>query len=556
MTRSMLAICALAALAIPAAASAAPVPRPPDGTYRYELRVAGVAAETGTVVVRGAPDALVVDDQTRIALQGVSAHAVARYDPVTLHPTAYAADVTSPAGSQHTDVGVAPGKLTIRVPGQTVDVPADPSAPLELIADNLTGTLVMIPAVVSSSHAKSFTLAVLRGGKAYVANVVTAGPAPSRPDGIAAGDVSLTVEIPSLSLREVYWYDPATFVVDDVSIPAQNAELRLTGRDAAVAVTAPAPLPTPLPTDPPNFRSEPIAFTSADGTVLAGTITIPPGRGRLPAVVLIHGSGALDRDETIGPNKIFLQLSNAISNAGFVAVRYDKRGVGESRAVHGATRDDLLADVRAAVAFARARSEVDPDRVFLLGHSEGAELAPTVAATDPRVAGLVLMGAPALPLSEISMRQLLASNPPERREAAKRAEAEALERIRRSTDASNAWYRSSMDVDPVVDVARGRAPILILQGESDVQVLASDLPRLIAAAKPNHDVTVRIFPGLDHLFEPIPAAETATPQRSLAWYLSTPERVDPEVLRTLLGWLQAHGARAASAVGVTEASRR
>ncbi|HEY0613705.1 MAG TPA: alpha/beta fold hydrolase [Candidatus Elarobacter sp.] len=539
MLRFAIASLALAVVVSAAAPSAGAAPvRPPDGTYRYELRVGGTLGGRSTLVVRGTADAVTVDDTSEFTVAAAASHAVATYTAAALTPSGYVADVTGGIRPQHVTAGFAPGTVTFRSGGQSIDVPADASAPLELVGDNFTGTMVMVPAVIAAAGAQRFTLALLAGGKPVVVSVV-AGPPPQRPSGVPAVDVALSVDV--AGLREVYWYDPATFVVDLLAIPAQGAEFRLVGRDASVAVApspVPTPRPTPLPTDAPNFRSEDVSFTSADGTRLAGTLTIPNGRRRFGAVILIHGSGALDRDETIGPNKIFLQLSNAISNAGFVVLRYDKRGVGESRPAGPHTRDALLADVRAALAYARGRREVDPRRVVLLGHSEGAELAPTIAAHDARVAGVILMAAPALPLAQISMRQILAALPPDQRAAGERAETEALQKIRSTTDARNAWYRSSLDIDPAVDIARGHAPILLLQGESDIQVLPADMPRLVAAARPAHALTVKTFSGLDHLFEPIPDAEATTPQRSLAWYLAKPERIDPRVTAAIRSWLK------------------
>jgi dipeptidyl aminopeptidase/acylaminoacyl peptidase len=104
-----------------------------------------------------------------------------------------------------------------------------------------------------------------------------------------------------------------------------------------------------------------------------------------------------------------------------------------------------------------------------------------------------------------------------------------------------AWYRSSMDVDPAVDIARVRAPILILQGEGDAQVAATDLPRLANAARAaNRDVTVRTFPGDNHLFEAIVSGEPQTPQTALHQYLTVPARIDARVLETLAAWMSRH----------------
>ena len=270
--------------------------------------------------------------------------------------------------------------------------------------------------------------------------------------------------------------------------------------------------------------------------MLAGTLTVPD-RGRAPfaAVVLVHGSGPMDRDETIGPNAVFLQLSNALSNAGYAVLRYDKRGVGKSGGANtSGTRDDLLADVKAAYRFARAQHEVDPKHVYLLGHSEGGELVPTVASQEPGIAGIILMAPPSLPLRQVLMQQALAGVPPAQRAAMERQELAAFDKITNGNDAKDAWYRSSMDVDPVVDIARVRSPILILQGEGDAQVSVNDLPRLANAARAaNNDVTVRTFSNDNHLFEAIVSSEPQTPLAAVKQYLTVPARIDARVLDTL-----------------------
>jgi uncharacterized protein len=333
----------------------------------------------------------------------------------------------------------------------------------------------------------------------------------------------------------------------DVQIPAQGAEFRLTSsaREAA-AVATPAPFPTALPTPLPHFTSRDVTLTSADGTRLAGTLTVPErGRGPYATLVLVHGSGPQDRDETIGPNPVFLQLSNALSNAGYAVLRYDKRGIGKSggRTTLG-TRDELIDDVKAAYHFASVQPEVDPKRIYLLGHSEGGELVPTVAAEDPRVAGIVLMAPPSLPLWRIIMQQALASSPPDQRKFVEAKELTDFQNAREGHDSMRAWLRSSMDVDPIIDIKRVHAPILILQGAADVQVLPPDLPRLVTAARSvNHDVTVHIFSNDNHLFEAITPGVKQTPYVALQQYLTVPARLDPRMLTALEAWLAEHAGK-------------
>jgi hypothetical protein len=302
-------------------------------------------------------------------------------------------------------------------------------------------------------------------------------------------------------------------------------------------------MPTALPTPLPHFVSRDVAFPSADGTRLAGTLTVPErGRGPYATLVLVHGSGPQDRDEAIGPNPVFLELSNALSNAGYAVLRYDKRGIGKSGGRNSlGTRDELIDDVKAAYRFASAQPEVDPKRIYLLGHSEGGELVPTVAAEEPRVAGIVLMAPPALPLWRVIMEQSLASSPPAQRAAVESKELTDFQNAREGHDSMRAWLRSSMDVDPIVDIKRVHLPILILQGAADVQVLPSDLPGLTAAARSvNRDVTVHVFSNDNHLFEAVTPGVKQTPYVALQQYLTVPARLDARMLAALEAWLAEH----------------
>jgi hypothetical protein len=215
------------------AAVAAP-PRPPDATYSYALQAAGAPLGTSTVAVDGrTPGTIVVTEHASMSTPSFTATTTTRFDAATLRETGYSADFTLPAGVQHTDVTVKPGTMTATVPGAaSIDIAADPAAPLELVGDNLVGSSILVPAILHATGAKSFTLAVLNGGKALVCNVV-ADPLPTRPASVPANDVELPLEV--AGVRVIYWYDPATYVVHDMLIPSQQAEIRLTATTALSA---------------------------------------------------------------------------------------------------------------------------------------------------------------------------------------------------------------------------------------------------------------------------------------------------------------------------------
>jgi hypothetical protein len=329
-------------------------------------------------------------------------------------------------------------------------------------------------------------------------------------------------------------------VPHDMEIPSLGVSIVLTKRSQGASMNAtPAPAPTPLPTATPHFTSRDVSFASSDGTKLAGTITIPDDlKVRAPAIVLVQGSGPVDRDERVGPNPIFLELSNALSNHGYVVLRYDKRGIGKSSGdANAATRGELLADARAGIGFLAGQRDVDPKRVFVLGHSEGGELAPSLAAAGVPVAGIILLAPPALPLQQILVQQATRGLQGAAERQAAAAEKAQIAKIQSGTSTlpGAIWLRTSFDFDPADVIRRVPCPILILQGGKDFQVLASDLPRLLHAAIAAHRVvTAKIFANDDHLFITVPSGQEA----SIAEY-TVPHRIDPAMTQTLLEWLAA-----------------
>ena len=142
---------------------------------------------------------------------------------------------------------------------------------------------------------------------------------------------------------------------------------------------------------------------------LPGTLTLPWGNGPFPAVVLVHGSGPHDADETIGPNRPFADLALGLAAAGVASLRYEKR----TRARPGefviekayTVEEEAVADAVAAVELAASAPAIDPRRVFVVGHSLGGFLAPRIAGRSPKVAGIVLLAGPTRRLEDIIVDQ-------------------------------------------------------------------------------------------------------------------------------------------------------
>jgi pimeloyl-ACP methyl ester carboxylesterase len=291
------------------------------------------------------------------------------------------------------------------------------------------------------------------------------------------------------------------------------------------------------PRPPFPYKAEEVTYTNpADGARLAGTLTLPEGRGPFPAVVLITGSGPQDRDETLFGHKPFLLIADTLTRRGIAVLRVDDRGVGGSTGnPQTATTDTFALDVATGVAFLRARRDIDPARVGLIGHSEGAIIAPMVAAKDPKLAFLVLLAGSGVPGADITVRQVEAITRRSGQSEAVVAEKVTLQRaimavLREESDTAKArarlrpllvkaglqgdtleqqldallspWYRRFVALDPRVYLAKVNAPVLALNGTLDTQVDANvNLGAIAKALGHNRDVTTRALPGLNHLFQ-------------------------------------------------------
>ncbi len=291
-------------------------------------------------------------------------------------------------------------------------------------------------------------------------------------------------------------------------VPSQGVYFERLSGDSPVATWTPVVASYDAPAGAPYVAEQVTVHTPA-GVTLAGTLTVPVHRSgvRLPAVVLITGSGAQDRDEAIpslGPYRPFREIADTLSRRGISVLRLDDRGIGgSSLGPPGATSANFADDIRAAIAFLRARADVDPARVALVGHSEGGMIAPMIAETDTLLRAIVLIAGPGKTGRAISSGQRRyaidhdASIPAARRDSlfiAREREAETVY-------AQPGWVNFFANHDPLAVARRVRVPTLILQGETDTQITPEQASLLAAALRGggNHDVSVRTFPRMNHL---------------------------------------------------------
>jgi pimeloyl-ACP methyl ester carboxylesterase len=339
---------------------------------------------------------------------------------------------------------------------------------------------------------------------------------------------------------------------------------------------APVRIRPQTPKPPFPYRAEEVSIDAAPGVRLAGTLTFPAGKGPFPAAVLITGSGREDRDETIMGHKPFLVLADALTRRGIAVLRLDDRGAGGSTGDYAqATLADFVSDVQADVRFLRARRDIDPARIGLIGHSEGGIVGPIVAGRDPKIAFVVMMAGPGVPLRDIMSAQRAAINKASGVPAAavamneaiiQRAET-AMAGAKDAADASARIHaafadytprlpspvvdqiasqlgsneiRTMLTVDPRPSLGALRMPVLALDGSKDLQVLADqNVPALREALKANPRATVVELPSLNHLFQ---TATTGAPTE----YAQIEETLSPAALQLIADWVVRHTAKGAA----------
>ena len=326
------------------------------------------------------------------------------------------------------------------------------------------------------------------------------------------------------------------------------------------------------PEKPYPYHEEEISFSNATaGVSLAGTLTLPKGAGPFPAALLIAGSGPHDRDEALASHRPFLVLADHLTRKGIAVLRYDKRGIAKSTgSVDKATTLDLAADAQAAIAYLKTRKEIDPAKIALVGHSEGAMIAPLLASQSKDVTWVVLLAAPAtigedtlLHQSELIGRAGGLTD--EQLEASLDFDHAAYDLVRAEKDTAalnqklnalvkgsgldatmppavlepqlrmmeSPWFRFFLDYDPLPNLKALHVPVLALYGQKDLQVPVKPNLALLKQALQdggNKDADVRELPELNHLFQ---HAYSGTPTE----YAAIEETFSPEALQIISGWL-------------------
>lgn len=329
-------------------------------------------------------------------------------------------------------------------------------------------------------------------------------------------------------------------------VAGQGVRFTRVGAGGEVAAPTPAPAPKPDYSAPPGapYTAEDVSVPAPKaGIELAGTLTIPEhARGaRVPAVVMITGSGPEDRDEAtaVFPGyRPFRQIADTLGRRGIAVLRMDDRGVGGTPSgPSDPTSADFADDIRAALSYLRTRPDIDHDDLGLIGHSEGALIALMIGATDPKLRSVVLITGSSRTgrqISDAQVREAFQSRM-NLSGAALDSAIRANEPARDAQLASSAWLRFWFDYDPRPTAKKLRMPVLIVQGATDTQVTPDQAEELASAIRSggNRDVTVKVIPETNHLLVH-DADGSFTNYSKLKSF-----EVNPPVLGNIADWLAA-----------------
>ncbi len=308
----------------------------------------------------------------------------------------------------------------------------------------------------------------------------------------------------------------------------------------------------PAYAQPDRYRESSIELTPTETKrgSLPGTLTVPVGRGPFPAVVLVHGSGPNDQDETLGPNKPFRDLAWGLASRGIAVLRYNKRTKEHPTAMAPAEITlayEVTDDVQLATKLLRTRSEIDPKRIFVLGHSLGAMAAPTIARDDANTAGIIVMAGPARPLIDLIEEQIAYIGSIDPAQAATPQYQAQMALIRKSAAAIRegrgdtlteailgmppAYIVRFSKVDAPKIAATLSKPILVIHGGRDYQVTMKDYERWRKVLGRRSNVTWLLFEDLNHLM--IKGSGPSTPTEYM-----TAGHVDERIIQAVAEWVE------------------
>jgi dienelactone hydrolase len=303
---------------------------------------------------------------------------------------------------------------------------------------------------------------------------------------------------------------------------------------------------------PNAFQEKELTIGAGTEWTLPATLTMPVGKGNFPVTVLVHGSGANDRDEShINPaNKPFKDLAWGLASKGIAVLRYEKRTKQYPKQTtqikNPTVNDETIDDALAAVELLRKTPQMDPKKIYVLGHSLGGYLIPRIAARDAKIAGFVSLAGTTRPLEDVILEQniyfarldgTVSKDEQVKLEQLKQisAQIKLLKESDRDSSADYLGIPASYWIDlknynPPLESKSLKRPILILQGERDYQVTMTDFQNWKTALGTKKSVTFKTYAKLNHLF--MPGEGTPSP----ADYEKT-NHVSHEVISDIATWI-------------------
>ena len=535
----------LAAVAAPAAAPAKPVPP----TQTFELTIAGtpygteeyrrVEGEAGTVLtgklsltIPGQGDA-VLEQQLRLSRDG--------------NPESYTLDIDAPPQRVTLTATPSTAGYTVAItmkdlpePLKTTDVAG--KAPIVLLDNSFASHLDAFTRTLSGLGAgeeRTFTALVPQVRQAIPATVKRGVDGKSSLDGAAVATRSYRLVVASVTTELTVRADDGALL--QAEVPIQRAVLKRRGFQQTSATTAAGG------DRPVQDARESAVEVKGPVVALPAILLVPRSDAPVPIVVFLSGSGPNDMDETIGPNKPFADIARGLGDRGIASLRFDKRTFAvkdKSKLGDVGLKDEYYDDAAAAIALAAASPGVDPARIFVLGHSEGAMIAPKVAAASPGTRGVVMLAPPVRPLDEILIDQMefgakLTGRPADAIAEQTKELTATFAAIRDPEKkappfmgAPAAYWREVIALDVAQLVRDSELPILVLQGDQDIQVRKDADFELLRrrAGTSSGRVTYRSFSGLNHLFMKVEHSSTG------AEY-GIPGHVDSAVVTVIADWI-------------------
>jgi len=346
------------------------------------------------------------------------------------------------------------------------------------------------------------------------------------------------------------------------------------------AVGTPAAKRPQEPTKPYPYYSEDVTFQNTKANIsLSGTLTLPKNQADFPVVILISGSGPQNRDEELLGHKPFLVISDYLTKNGIGVLRYDDRGVGQSKGdFKTATSADFATDVESAIEYLKTRKEINKNKIGLIGHSEGGLIAPMVASKSKDVSFIVLLSGPGISGYDILLLQTELINKANGVDESK-LQTElvflkgALDIIIKGSDLdeiksvltdfmqkqinlhpeilpegmkedgfingtieqlATPWFQYFLKYKPTSSLIKVKCPVLAINGEKDLQVPPKENLEAIKKSLEeggNKKVTIKEFPNLNHLFQ---ECTTGSPNE----YASIEQTFSPKALEEITMWIK------------------